>query len=167
MLEEEKNENVDVIESEIVENLDPIAERDAEIAKLTEERDNYRNVALKRLGKLPDDSAFLGEDGKEINLLIEEKVKAALLDKEIASVQAEKEAKIKQLARENAELKLALKNRPSQGIGSGDGGNSAVEVKDNIFTPEQIEVLKQKAERLKVDPERFIQNAKKNFLARR
>ena len=49
----------------------PVVEKDAltlaqeQIVKVTEERDNYKAVALKRLGKLPGDAEFLDKDGKE------------------------------------------------------------------------------------------------------
>lgn len=141
------------------------AAKDEEIKKLREERDNYKTVALKRLGKLPADSEFLGEAGKEIEGLIADKVKEALLDKELAAREREKDDNLKKLARENAELKLALKNRPGESLGNGGGDN--LEVKDNVFSAEQIAELRQKALRLKADPEKFIENAKKNLQARR
>jgi hypothetical protein len=140
-------------------------ERDAEIAKLIEERDNYKNVALKRLGKLPGDKEFLADDGKELDSIIEEKVKATLLDREIARKQQEKEAEVRRLAKENAELRLALKNRPGSSTG-GDSGTST-EVKDNVFSEQQLTVLRKKAESLKADPEKFIERAKQNFLKHR
>lgn len=144
---------------------DEIALKDKEIARLTEERDNYKVVALKRLGKLPADSEFLGENGEDIQSILEEKIKVALLDRDINRQEKEKEDVYKKTLRENSELRLALKNRPNGSIG-GDSGASS-EVKDNVFSPEQIVVLKQKAERLKLDPDKFVENAKKNFLARK
>lgn len=141
------------------------AAKDEEIKKLTEERDNYRTVALKRLGKLPADSKFLGEEGTEMTAIIEERVKAALIDKELEAKENARKANEAKLVRENAELRLALKNRPGTPIGGGGGESS--EVKDNVFSADQLEALKVKAVRLKVDPEKFIESAKKNFLARR
>lgn len=141
------------------------AAKDEEIKKLRDERDNYRAVALKRLGKLPADSEFLGEGGKEIEGLIADKVREALIDKELAAKEREKDDNLKKLTRENAELKLAIKNRPGSSIGA--GGAETLEVKDNVFSAEQIASLREKAIRLKADPEKFIENAKKNFQARR
>ncbi len=146
--------------------IDPITAKDGEIAKLKEERDNYKEVALKRLGKLPADSKFLGEEGKEIESIIEEKVKASLLDKEIARKEQEKQSEITRLAKENSELRLALKNRPSAGIGGGGGEN--LEVKDNVFSEQQLSDLKKRAERLKVkDVNAFIEKAKQNLINHR
>lgn len=144
---------------------DKVALKDTEIAQLKEERDNYKEVALKRLGKLPADSEFLGDSGADISSLIEEKVKIALIDKELARKELERELEIKRLSKENTEMRLALKNRPEGSIGGDSGG--AIEVKDNVFTPEQIQALKRKAVMLKADPDKFVENAKKNLLARR
>lgn len=144
--------------------IDPITAKDEEIARLKEERDNYKTVALKRLGKLEGDADFMAVD-KESGLTVEEQVKKTLLDREIARIEQEKNAESKKLAKENAELRLALKNRPGSSIG-GDSGTTT-EVKDNVFSATQIEALRAKAIRLKADPEKFIENAKKNLLARR
>ena len=43
---------------------DPILLRDKRIAELEEERNNYKNVALKRLGKLPGDAEFMEGENK-------------------------------------------------------------------------------------------------------
>lgn len=141
-----------------------LAQKDEEIAKLKEDRDNYKNVALKRLGKLPGDADFLEGVDEKTGLTVEEQVKKTLLEREIAKAEADKDAEARRLAKENAELRLALKNRPGSALGGGSGGS--VEVKDNIFSNEQIEVLKAKAIRLGADPEKFIENAKKNLQAR-
>jgi hypothetical protein len=140
--------------------MDPITAKDEEISKLKEERDNYKNVALKRLGKLPGDANFIA--GEKTELSVEEQVRLALLDKEIEKTQKEKDEKIRLMAKENSELKLALKNHPSQGLGGGDGGSS-VTVKDNVFSEAQIADLTKRALRLKADPQKFIESAKKNF----
>jgi hypothetical protein len=129
--------------------VDQLALRDEKISKLEEERDNYKAVALKRLGKLPGDAEFLGgDDGKEMS--VAEQIRIALLDKEIESEKKAKDEETKRLVRENSELKLALKNRPNQS-------------KDNVFSAAQLEDLRQRAIRLKADPEKFIENAKKNL----
>lgn len=141
---------------------DPLKKKDEEIAKLKEDRDNYKAVALKRLGKLPGDAEFLGNS----ELSVQEQIKLALLDKEIDTAEKAKEDETKALVRKVSELTLALKNRPNQATG-GEGGGSGVEVKDNVFSAEQINELKKRAIRLKVDPDKFVENAKKNFLAKR
>lgn len=141
---------------------DPLKKKDEEIAKLREEKDNYKAVALKRLGKLPGDAEFLGNS----ELTVGEQIKLALLDKEIDVAEKAKEDEMKRMTRELSELKLIIKNRPNQATG-GDGNSSSVEVKDNVFSAEQITILKQKATRLKMDPDKFVETAKKNFLAKR
>lgn len=143
-----------------------IAAKDAEIKKLTEERDNYKTVALKRLGKLPADGEFLdGEKGKDVQASIEDAVKVALLDKEIARVQKEKDDKLAAALKENSELRLAAKNRPQGSIG-GSGGGSGPEVKDNVFSEAQLAELRVRATRLKLNPEKYIEAAKANILSR-
>lgn len=140
---------------------DPLAERDAEIAKLREERDNYKAAALQRRGKFPADSEVLGEDFESF---MEDKIKSVLADKEITKREQEKADEIRRITRENAELKLALKNSPGSSIG-GDSGSSS-NVKDNDFSPAQLEALKTRALRVKADPEKFIQAARDNLRKR-
>ena len=151
----------DVVVEPVVE-IDPIAAKDAEIAKLAEERDNYKAVALKRLGKLPGDAEFLNKDGTS-ELSVAEQVRLALLDKEIESVQKAKQVETNRILKENAELRLALKNRPQSSIGGGSG-SVPLEVKDNVLSEQQINDLKKRAERLKVkDVNAFIEKAKTNL----
>lgn len=152
----------EVITPVVTPEVDIIAQKDAEIAKLTEERENYKTVALKRLGKLPGDAEFIQT---ESGLSVEEQVKQALLDQEIARTQKEKDAEISRVIKENAELRLVVKNQPSSGAGSGSSSTS-VEVKDSVFSETQLADLRKRAERLKADPEQFIANAKANFRAR-
>jgi hypothetical protein len=165
MDENTESEVIQPAEAPVVEEEDVIAKKDAEIARLAEERDNYKKVALKRLGKLPADNEFLGDDGTNLNTLIEDQVKTQLLDQEIARKQAEREAEIRRITKENSELRLALKNRPQTSSG-GDSGTSA-EVKDNVFSEAQLLELRKRAEKLKADPEKFIENAKSNLSKRR
>ncbi len=134
------------------------------IAKVEEERDNYKAVALKRLGKLPGDAEFLDADGKG-ELSVAEQVRLALLDREVESARKEANDATAKLQRENAELRLALKNQPGGSLGGDSGTNT--EVKDNVFSKDQLEALKQRAIRLKADPEKFIENAKQNLLKHR
>ena len=143
--------------------IDPITKLEEENAKLIEERDNYKAVALKRLGKLPGDAEFLDKDGNG-ELSVAEQVRLALLDREIATNEKAKKDETARLVKENSELRLAIKNRPGGSIG-GEGGSGA-EVKDNVFSEAQIAVLRQTASRLKADPEKFIEQAKKNLQAR-
>ena len=91
--------------------------------------------------------------------------KKVLLDNELFKAQAEKDGVIKDQAKKISELTLALKNRPGSGTGGGSGDSQ--EVKDNVFSEQQLENLRQRATRLKVDPEKFIENARANILKHR
>ena len=135
------------------------------LAKAEEERDNYKAVALKRLGKLPGDAEFLDKDGNG-ELSVAEQVRLALLDREVEQARKEEKAASDKIIRENAELRLALKNQPGASLG-GSGSGASTEVKDNVFSEAQLVELRKRAERLKTDPEKFIENAKTTFLARR
>lgn len=144
-----------------------IAAKEAEIRKLTEDRDNYRAVALKRLGKLPGDGKLLdGEGSKEIASMIEEQVRAALIDRELDRTVKERDDKITALAKENSELRLAMNNRPGNGLGGG-GSGAGVDVKDNVFSETQITEMTKRAQRLKMDPVTYIAKAKSVILSRR
>ena len=153
-----------VVETVEVIAIDPIEAKDREITKLKEERDNYKNVALKRLGKLPGDANFVASEEKS-GLTIEEEVKKTILDREIARIEQEKEFETRKLVKENSELKLALKNRPSTGSVGGDSGSSST-VKDNVFSEQQLAILTERAKRLKADPAKFIEQAKQNISKR-
>ena len=144
--------------------IDPLKAKDDEIAKLREERDNYKNVALARKGKLSADDDFFKKEGVEE--FIEDRVKTILADKELNKAQIERDNELRRIVKENNELRLAIKNRPGSSIGGETGGGS-VEVKDNVFSAEQLRALEEKAKRLKADPQKFIDNAKRNFLNRR
>jgi hypothetical protein len=143
-----------------------IAEKDAQLEKLREERDNYKTVALKRLGKLPGDAEFAAGVDEKTGLTVEETVRKELLEREIAAAEREKDDTLRTQAREIAELKLALKNRPDGAIGNGSGSSTPVTPKDNVFSEDQLAELRRRAERLKADPEKFIEQARKNVLSR-
>lgn len=136
---------------------DPIAQKDAQIVKLEQDLDNYRKVAMKRLGKLEGDADFLGDE----SLSVAEQVRLALLDREIESEKKAKDELYKQALKENAELRLALKNRPANSIG-GDS-TTVVEVKDNVLSESQLASLKAQALRLKADPDKYIALFKENL----
>lgn len=153
-----------VVEPTVV--IDPIAEKDKEIAKLTEERDNYKNVALKRLGKLPGDEGFVAGIDEKTGLTIEETVKKTLVEDKLIKTENERKIETDRLVKENAELRLAAKNKPGAALGGGGAGEGP-EVKDNVFSEAQLADLRRRATLIKADPEKFIEAARKNILARR
>lgn len=130
--------------------------------KAEEERDNYKAVALKRLGKLPGDAEFLDKEGNG-ELSVAEQVRLALLDREVEKARGEEKVAREKLIKENNELRLALKNRPGSSAVGGGEGSSAV-TKDNVFSEGQLNELRQRAIRLKADPEKFIERVKQNIL---
>jgi len=140
---------------------DPLIKAQEEIVRLSEERDNYKAVALKRLGKLPGDAEFLDKNG-DGDLSVAEQVRIQLLDREIEKTKAAEKAEIERIRKENAELRIALKNKPGSSIGGDSGAGTTV--KDNVFSESQLAVLRAKALKLKADPEKFIERMKENLL---
>lgn len=154
-----------VVEPVVVLEKDELTLAREKLAKAEEERDNYKAVALKRLGKLPGDAEFLDKEGNG-ELTIAEQVRIALLDREVDATKKEREAAEAKLIKENSELRLALKNQPGK-IVSGGSSEGGPEVKDNVFSEAQLANLRDRAKRLNADPEKFIENAKNTLLARR
>ena len=142
---------------------DTITQKDEEIAKLKDVVDNYKNVALKRLGKLPGDADFLAGQ-TESGLTVEEMVKKTLLEREIDRAEQSKTSHYHNLEKENSELRLAMKNRPGVGVGNSSGATS--EVKDNVFSADQIASLHAMAKRLNADPASFVLKAKEDIQRR-
>lgn len=118
-------------------------EKDVELAKLREEKENYRKGLLKAKGKLPedDDKSSNDEDDKFRRIVREE-----MLTSREAQIQSEKDALIIASAKKVKELTLALKNRQQITNTSAPGSNQEKgEVKtDNFFSSEQINSLKAK-----------------------
>lgn len=162
-----KDENGNlIVDTTAVEAPDLLKVANEHITKVELERDNYKKVALKRLGKLPGDADFLEGADLKTGLTVEEQVAKALLDGEYKRLSQEKEAVITKMAKENSELRLALKNTPNS-TSIGGGSSEGIEVKDNMITAEQRASLVATATRLKVDPEKFIEKFKANIIAKR
>lgn len=154
-----------VIAPPVVEVPDPIAEKDAKIAKLSEDLANYKHVALKRLGKLPGDADFVAGIDEKTGLTVEETVRKTLIEQDLIRTEQEKNVEISKLQTKVSELTRALKNRPGAPVGG--GGGDSPDVKDNVFSESQLVALRATATRLKADPEKFIEAAKKNLQAHR
>lgn len=137
----------------------PLKLVEAKLAKAEEDRDNYKAVALKRLGKLPGDADFIDTNGT--GLTVAEQVRLELLDREIDANQKAEQKEKERILKENAELRLAIKNRPGGSIGS--EGGAIVDVKDSTFTEPQLADLRRRAIALGTDPEKFIERAKINL----
>lgn len=138
-----------------------IAEKDAALKKVAEEKENYRKGMLKAKGKLPEES---NDDTPPKNWREEARAIAReeYLTTQEAQLQAEKDQAMKDLFKQNQELKLAIKNRGQVGSPSGSGSNEErVEIRtDNFFSPDQIAALKAKGW-----DDKKIEAAKKNMSA--
>lgn len=123
-----------------------IAAKDAEIAQVREERENYRKGMLKAKGKLPEDVQVDTEDSEDIDAKIDRKVQEKLLATKEAQLQAEKDAAYAAVLKRNKELEVALKNRGQITSPAGIGSNQEKpEVKtDNYLSTEQLAYFKSK-----------------------
>ena len=138
-----QQENVDTsIESTEVDYESKFAEKDAEIAQLAKEKENYRKAYLKNSKtSVEDDNSTEGED---VDSKVKRLVHEELLRTKEAKAQAERDALVKDLAKKNKELTLALKNRAQVTSNTGQGSNQDKnEVKtDSVLSNEQLASLK-------------------------
>lgn len=119
-----------------------LAEKDAEIARLSLDKENYRKGMLKAKGKLKDDGTPEEEDIEEkIARLVDER----LLDTQFSKATAEKDQLIKDALARNKELELAIGNR-SQIVttDSGSSSDSKFAIKDNTLSDAKLAALKAK-----------------------
>lgn len=123
-----------------------LKQKDEELLKVREEKENYRKGMLKAKGKLPDDAETDNQDHESVDSLIEKKVKETFLSTREAQIQAEKDAAIAALAKRNRELEVALKNRGQITSATPVGTNQEIPVSkvDSYFSEEQIRSLKAK-----------------------
>lgn len=123
-----------------------LAKKDAVIAQIQGEKENYRKGMLKAKGKLPEEDQADAELPEDIDAKIDRKVAERLLSTKEAQAQAEKDEIIKKALKRNKELELALKNRGQVTSTSGQGSNQEKpEGKtDNYFSNEQLSALKAK-----------------------
>lgn len=146
--------------TEGVKTQDPIAPTDyekefnallEENAKIAQERDNYKKGLLQAKGKLP---AELDVENTDLDSLIEKKVQDTLLrTKEFQNEQAKQEL-IKNIVKENRELKNALLAKEGVSRVSAGGGTGPVETKPSDWTPEQLVYFKKRG----LDPDKVKDN---------
>lgn len=162
---EEDNNNVAVDPDELLKaynaTLEESAEKDAEIARLTRDRDNYREglLAERRKGGYADNLDDEGEN--DLDAKIQARIDAALKTKETSrSKEAERKRIVEQLVAENKRLqeeKLALVNKPGKSVsgGANKARESASEVPDNYgWTKDQLAYFKEKG----LDPKEVREN---------
>jgi hypothetical protein len=118
-----------------------LADKDAELASLAKDRDNYKKGLLIAKGKLPAEDPVIPEQ-PDVATLVQEEVQKALFSTREAQLRAEKDALLQKALNENKELKTALANKT--GISttpSGTSSDSAVTT-TQYFSNEQIAELK-------------------------
>lgn len=138
-----------------------LAQKDAEIAQVRTEKDNYKKGLLKAKGKLPDEDYSDDNTHEDMETIIDRKVQEKFLSTREAQLQAEKDNALKALLKRTKELELALRNRGQITSTSAQGSNQdKPEVKtDNYFSNEQINALKAKGY-----DDKKIEQIKKNMI---
>ncbi len=123
-----------------------LAEKDAALAKVQQERDNYRKGLLKAKGKLPEDNQSDTDEPEEQETLTRRIVREEMLTTKEAQLQSEKDAALKAVLKRNKELETALKSRSDITSVSGTGSNQEKPEgkKDNFFSNEQLASLRAK-----------------------
>lgn len=137
-----------------------LAEKDAAIAKVQQEKENYRKGMLKAKGKLPEED-HLDNDKPEEDERFRRIAREEMLSTKEAQLQADKDATISALAKRTKELETALRNRGQITSASALGSNQdKPEVKtDSYFSSEQIAHFKKQGK-----SDEWIETAKKNML---
>lgn len=135
-----------------------LADKDAKIAKVQEEKENYRKGMLKAKGKLPEEDETPPENWREEARRI---AREEYLSTQEAQLQAERDDTLKAVIKQNKELIVTLKNRGQISSNSAAGSNEdKPEVKaDSYFSNEQLRSLKAKGW-----SDKKIEEAKKNML---
>ncbi len=133
-------------QQEVVDHEAIIAQKDAELAKVRQERENYRRGMLKAKGKLPEDPQSDTDDLEDPDERTRRIVQETMLSTKEVQLQAEKDATYAAVLKRNKELETALKNRGQITSTSGDGANQdKPEGKtDNYFSNDQIAALRAK-----------------------
>lgn len=139
-------------------------------ARVAEEVGNtWKDVGLRRKGKLEGDDNFFGDhDVQDVEKVVEQKRLATL--KDIETQRAIETEKARALAAEKKleEVLRAKDLKPESGVGSASGGGQ--EVKDGIFSAAQEADMKARWTHRGYTPEqqaRMLDTEKKNALARR
>lgn len=137
-----------------------LAEKDAEIAKVEQEKNNYRKGLLKAKGKIPEDYQSDADDSEDQDTRTRRIVEETLLSTKEAQIRAEKDQVTKAAFKRIKELETALKNRGQITSSSGEGSNQEKPEgkKDNYFSNDQIAYFKSKGW-----DDKKIESVKKNM----
>lgn len=137
-----------------------LQDKDEQIKKLADDRDNYRKGMLKykKEGAPKDDNPQPLEEDR-----IKQIVQETLLNTDLAKAQAEKDALIKKMAIENSELKTAIANKAQISNMPGGSGQPENDIKLESLTPEMKADLIERAKQAGADPEKFIKSFMDNL----
>lgn len=147
-----------------VDNAVLLVEANAKIVQLQLERDNYEHglkVARRKLKETEEVESepfeTSGLSREEIAQMVAQQVQEQLLASKETEAIKERDALVEKIAKENSELRLALKNRAPQ-IQTGSGSNQEkAEVNTGFWTPDQIAEMQKRG----IDPNKVTENLKK------
>lgn len=125
---------------------------EAKLAKVSEDRDNYRKGLLAAKGRGDTET-----EDERIARIVQDKY----LETQEAQLNREKDDIAQKAIQENKELKVALRNRGQVGASaSTGGGQNTTEVKTDFFTPEQLKAMEERSRMtgIPIDPEKVKQN---------
>lgn len=139
-------ETVDTQTSTQVDYATILAEKDAELTKVRQEKENYKKGLLKAKGKIPEDYQSDTDETETQEAMTRRIVQETMLSTREAQLQIEKDQTISALLKRNKEVETALKNRGQVTSSSGEGSNQDKPEgrKDNYFSNDQITALKAK-----------------------
>lgn len=113
---------------------------EARFTQLETEKENYRKAYLKEASKNKSGDENLDEDDK-----ITQKVNEALANSRLAEIAREQDALIKNVLKENKELKLAHSNKnTTPPAAMGTSTESQTVVQDASLSPDQLNYFKSK-----------------------
>lgn len=135
--------------------------RDEKIAKLAQDRDNYRTGMLKykKLSEENPDDKSLDEER------VKQMIREEMINSEIGRAQAEKDDLIEKMAKENSEMKIAIANK-SQISNLPGGSSQGQETTVDKLTDEQKAHFERISKEIgvKIDPAKFLENWEKSKL---
>jgi len=139
-----------------------LAEKDAKLAQIEKEKENYKKGLLKAKGKLPEDYQTDSDETETQEQMFRRIAREERLSAEEAQLLADKDNAYKAVLKRNKELEVALKNRRQISSSSAQGSNQdKPEGKtDNYLSNDQVAYFKAKGwDDKKI--EAFKENAKK------
>jgi len=88
-----------------------LAQKDAELAKVRDEKENYRKGMLIAKGKLPEENNLDNDSSETTEQMMRRIAREEALSTKEAQLQADKDDAYKAIIKRNKELEVALKNR--------------------------------------------------------